>query len=258
MHSYAQINIQLYNQMRAREYSQSEISAVHRVYMDSLPLLSGRFRPSGKPLQDHLIGTASILAARRAPLKFLLVAILHAAHDEGDFGALANLSASSKRGQLKKLLDDESEILLAAYAHFEWNTQAILRAAENFEALSATERDVIFLRLANDLEDNLDKAVLFCPNRDERLEYLKNCGSAMVKMATLLHQDSLAEELASSHAAQLNANLENFPIATAYENSWLAPPRSHRKQVLHAAAPPILHHAERVSRKIRRVLGAKK
>jgi (p)ppGpp synthase/HD superfamily hydrolase len=258
MHSYAQINIQLYEQMRCREYSQSDIIAVHRAYSHALQWMSGRFRPSGKPLQDHLVGTASILVERRAPLKLLIVAILHAAHEEGDFGALANLSAQAKQRQIESALNSEAAALLTAYANFAWNTQAILRAAENFENLSDRERDVIFLRLANDLEDNLDEAVLYCPNREVRLEYLKKCGPAMVKMATLLDQHTLADELARSHCAQLETeNRQDFPIATAHGSSWIAAPLSHRKRFLHALAPPILHNARRGARKVRRVLAAK-
>lgn len=259
MHPYAQINIQLYNQMRREEYSVHEISFVHQVYMHALPWMSGRFRPSGKPLQDHLVGTASILAKRRAPLKFLVAALLHAAREEGDFGALTNLSPSAKQQQLQQLLDTEAATLLAAYANFAWNTQSILHAAENFDALSEIQRDVIFLRLANDLEDNLDEAVLLCSNRQERLQYLKTCGPAMVKMATLLNQAALADELTRSHAAQLDVkNLDDFPIATPHSNSWVAAPRSHRKKFLHATASPLLHNAGRVARKIRRTLNPKK
>lgn len=114
MHNYAQTNIQLFNQLRAAEYSHEDLVAVRRAYDLTQELLPGRFRPRGKPLHDHLIGTASILATLKAPRKLIIAGLLHAIYAHGDFGVAASWRFASQRQRIQSTLDAETEALIAA------------------------------------------------------------------------------------------------------------------------------------------------
>ena len=75
MHRYAQTNIQLYNQLQQQGYSVQELVQVRSTYELGITLMPGHFRPSGKPMETHLVGTASILAYLDAPLHLSLIHI---------------------------------------------------------------------------------------------------------------------------------------------------------------------------------------
>ena len=67
MHSCAQTNIQLFNQLRRDAYSDGDLNLVRHAYESAMVLFSGRFQPSGKSFIAHVVGTASILAWLRLP-----------------------------------------------------------------------------------------------------------------------------------------------------------------------------------------------
>ena len=59
--TYAQSNLQLFNQLIANGYSESELVCVVNAYKLIMNLFTGIFRSSGKTFLAHLIGTASVL-----------------------------------------------------------------------------------------------------------------------------------------------------------------------------------------------------
>jgi (p)ppGpp synthase/HD superfamily hydrolase len=261
MHSYAQTNIQLYNQLQRQQYSLEDIVEVRRVYDLMIRLMACRNRPSGKPMETHLVGTASVLATLRVPLKVILVGLSHAAYAAGDFGVARNWNLAAKRKQTQGVLDAQTEELLATYNSFAWTSNSILEVHRDLTALTPLEREVIVIRLANDLEDNLDFAILYCPNRQDRLNYLRRCGPAMQEMAATLGFPALEAELRLWHNLLLSAKLEDFPIATSHNTEWGFLPRSCRKRVPAFVGDTVMVSGRSLYRKVRsrarRILSAK-
>ena len=97
MHSYAQTNIQLFNQLRHGGYSNTELSLVRDAYELAMDLFTGRYQPSGKPFVAHVVGTASILASLRLSAQVVAAGLLHNVYEQGDFGNGRNGFSKAKR-----------------------------------------------------------------------------------------------------------------------------------------------------------------
>src|SRR5919106_5061667 len=161
---YAQTNLQLYTQLRRAGYPDAQLTLVRSGYDLARRLCTASFRGSGKPLLAHLVGTASILASMRQPATVVTAGLLHAAYALGDFGDGRLGMTEPKRDRLRQTVGAEVENLVARYTAFDWNKHTIPSIRERVESLSPIERDVLVIRLANELEDHLDFGVLYCGN----------------------------------------------------------------------------------------------
>jgi hypothetical protein len=82
--SYAQTNIQLFNQLHCnRYYSDTDLKSICNAYSFARKLFAGLVRGSGKPFMCHLVGTASILASLNAPIQVVTAGLLHASYIYG-------------------------------------------------------------------------------------------------------------------------------------------------------------------------------
>ncbi len=192
---YAQTNLQLWLQMRA-QYSLDELALLARCYETAMQLFSGQYRPSGKPFVAHLVGTASILAADAAPAPLVAAGMLHASYEYGDFGSA---EMSLRRAMLRGGSTDEIETLVHDYWRTPWNEETMRR-------LDALPTSVRWLRLANELEDLLDAAMLFVLDtawlenfRERHVDALAQAAAALgaPRLASALRQ-AVAEASAGS------------------------------------------------------------
>jgi len=67
MHTYAQTNVQLFNQLRRDGYSNNELSCIRNAYEHAKRLFTGLFLASGRTQIAHVVGTASILGSVHLP-----------------------------------------------------------------------------------------------------------------------------------------------------------------------------------------------
>jgi (p)ppGpp synthase/HD superfamily hydrolase len=193
---YAQTNIQLFNQVRRQGYSSDDVALISHGYRFSLPLFSGRFRVSGKTFFAHLIGTASILASQGVDGALVTAGLLHAAYTHGDFGDGGRGLSDDKREQVRGLLGDRVEEYVARYAGFRWDAQSIPSIPAGVSSMDQADRDVITIRLANELDEYLDLGMLYgAGNRQRLIDYTKTTGPILVEIATRLGWPRLAEEL---------------------------------------------------------------
>jgi hypothetical protein len=160
--SYAQTNIQLYNQLLREGYKKSELRSVRSAYDLATQLFTNGFRPSGKPFLAHLVGTASILVSLHAGAAVVVTGLLHAAYDHGEFGDGSRGATPSKRRRLQRAVGKETEELVKAFTDFLWNKKTIPLVARSLDTLSPCYRRVLLIRLANELEDYLDLGILYC------------------------------------------------------------------------------------------------
>jgi hypothetical protein len=226
---YAQTNLQLHHQLVILGYSaadQEYIASAHQLGAD---LFSGQYRGSGKPFIAHLVGTASILAAMKMSPPVLAAGLLHAAYDQGDFGLGLLRRHPDKRAELKSVIGAEAEDYIQRYFVLRWTDDVIAGLHARVDGLSPTDRLVVVIRLANELEDYLDSGVLFCGNSDARLARLVRIAEDHVTLARQLGQPGLADELAHAFA---DARGGAVPSGVRNQNghSRVRPPRSYARK----------------------------
>ena len=182
-HSFAQTNIQLINQLKY-DYTSSEIDEVLRGYELACDLFSGIFRGSGKPFLAHAIGTASIVAALSAPTHMVNAALLHAAYTHGRFGSRNRGTSPLNRQRVRDAVGKQSEELVLRYTNLGWRGTAVIpRIVQDFANFSQFDRDVLRMRLANELEEYLDLGILYCEDANKRIQFSELYGRYMVDLA---------------------------------------------------------------------------
>jgi amino acid adenylation domain-containing protein len=209
-HSFAQTNVQLINQLK-NGYTDSEISEVQVGYELACSLFSGIFRGCGKPFLAHAVGTASIVAALDAPIQSVTAALLHAAYASGNFGFKGGGASTANRKRVRNAVGVESEQLILRYTDFTWRSRAAIpRILQGFPALSKTDRDVLLMRLANELEEYLDLGILHCEDAEKRIQFCEIYGSYMVDLAGGLGIDRLSVWLAQAFDVAKRESVEQI------------------------------------------------
>lgn len=152
MFPYAQTNLQLYRQLTAEGYAAAEIGMVAGAHEVALRLFPGTYRGSGKPFLSHLVGTASVLASLRARTPVLVTGLLHAVYTHGEFGNGWRGMSDPKRAEIRRAVGGEIEDLIARYTRLLWSSRTIPEIRARLDTMTPVERDVLLVRLANELE----------------------------------------------------------------------------------------------------------
>jgi (p)ppGpp synthase/HD superfamily hydrolase len=205
--SYAQTNLQLYVEIREAGCSAADIEAIRVAYELALALFTGRYRGSGKPFLAHVVGTASILASIHARTPIVAAGLLHAAYSQGEFGNGWSGAAPGKRKRLRDAVGPEVEELVSRYTSLRWQADTIPKIHERLEALDSRGRDVLLVRLANELEDHLDLGALYCADAARRRDQASASLHLCVDMAKRLGYPELATALAQAFTENLAADV---------------------------------------------------
>ncbi|OGQ82748.1 MAG: hypothetical protein A3F90_06780 [Deltaproteobacteria bacterium RIFCSPLOWO2_12_FULL_60_19] len=228
MVSYAQTNVQLFDQLRREGYSNEEIACVRNAYEVAMRLFTGLFLPSGKPFLDHLVGTASILVALRAAVEVVAAGLIHAAYFRGDFGSIRTTISKAKREEIKNSVGAKVEEVVAGYDAMDWNSKSIPALRDNVDKLDRIDRYVLLIQLANELEHRMDFADLYSDSAERLQRYTERYLPSMIDMAHGLGFPSLAAELAQTFREAASGEI---PIeARSRSNqprSYLIPPNSY-------------------------------
>jgi (p)ppGpp synthase/HD superfamily hydrolase len=244
--TYAQTNLQLYSQLRAAGASNEDLQRVRAGYDLAMRLFTASFRGSGKPLLAHLVGTASILAAAGQSVDIVTAGLLHAAYALGDFGDGRLGMTDAKRARVRQAVGASVEDLVARYTAFDWNRNTIPRIRERVETLSPIERQVLVIRLANELEDHLDYGVLYCGNGEKRREYIRSPLNQSVDMARALGHTQLAAELDRAFRETVSTELP-LALRNPHDYTFVQPPASHSPRPK-VAVRRYLDHRPRLAR----------
>ena len=231
---YAQTNLQLFKQLRGAGYSDADLKLVRAAYDLGMRIFPASFRGSGKPLLAHLVGTASILVSVGQSPTVVTAGLLHAAYALGDFGDGRFGMTQAKRDRVRAAVGPAVEDLVARYTAFDWNKNTIPSIRARVGSLTPIERDVLVIRLANELEDHLDYGVLYCGNGEKRREYIRSPLNQSVDMARSLGLTTLASELEEAFRETLS---EELPAAlrTPHDYTFTQPPASHSPRLTVAA-----------------------
>ena len=227
MHTYAQTNVQLFNQLRSEGYSKEDRERVREAYEFAMRLFTGMFLPSGKTFIDHLVGTASVLASLQVRVELIIAGLIHAAYLHGNFGGIRKGISNATRKQVRLAVGSDVEKYVVRYELMPWDPSIFLTLRDNIDNLDPLDRDVLLMRLANDFEHNLDFGSLY---RDNWYGYIKEHGSVMVSMAEKLGFSSLSAEMAQVFTKIVSTRL---PLEPRIENSqpaaYLVVPKSYHE-----------------------------
>lgn len=203
---YAQTCIQLWNELEALGWDDRDLALVHRCYGLSMQLFAGWYRSSGKTFISHLVGTASILAGIGEPSRTVGAGILHAAYANGDFGdGKLHRATPGRRRVVREAVGGEVEELVAAYHALQWTPEKMAALTGSASALADLETRVVLIRLANELEENLDFGLPYC-GESKRHDYAGHRSEALVNLAVAIEQPRLAAELEAAHRATASAH----------------------------------------------------
>ena len=169
-----QTNIRLYNDLLSRGYRDADMRSIRAAYDQSMWLFSSRFRASGKPFLAHAVGTAGILGLLQAPAPVLATGLLHAAYTHGDFGDGRTGLSEAKRAHVRRTVGDEVEGLVARYTALAWGESAVRALRGRVGGMSTDERAVLLVRLANELEDHLDRGITYCGDAEHRRQLIRS------------------------------------------------------------------------------------
>jgi len=227
---YAQTNIQLYNQLRKLEYSVDDLALIRNAYELAVQLFTSRYRRTGKTFLAHVVGTASIVAFLQQKPALTAAALLHAAYTHGDFGLAKKSITSLKRKQLIRKVGSKVETYVAKYSELRWNAHAARNIQKQLDTLTGLERDVLLMRLANELEDHLDCSAVYRYDAEKYREKLDEKRKLLASLSQALSVPLLTEEINRVFAECMDSSVvtELLPQDSRRHNFFI-PPRSYWK-----------------------------
>jgi hypothetical protein len=177
----AQTNLQLYNQLVASSWSAEDLGRVRAAYEFADRMFVGVRRASGKPFIAHLVGTASVVADVDGRPDVVLAALLHSVYTGG--GSEISRKAPG-RSTIRRVAGTATEALIYEYATSPWGPDAFADANANAATFDRTRRDVLLLRLANEVDERADLGTQY----GDKGAFLRDGEDALPPMAVLADQ----------------------------------------------------------------------
>jgi (p)ppGpp synthase/HD superfamily hydrolase len=202
MRSFALTYPQLMNQAIRAGVDADQLARLRATHERAERLADGVYRPQGEPFLCHLVRTASIVLEEGQPLPVVQAALLHAAYSlRRRVG-----SASGRRARLRSAVGPEVEQLVFAYDQLPWNSAARLeRHVEAFAGYDQTTRWVVLMRLANELEDHLDRSAAYASTDLARRRL--QCRDGCLALARAAGSSALVGELREAFDGQCDPPL---------------------------------------------------
>ena len=121
------------------------------------------------------------------------------------------------------------------YDQLLWNTQKIRTIHDNLADLDSVDREVLVMRLANELEHQLDFGGMYYAESEKGQEqyqrYMKSYGPMLVSMAERLGFSSLAAEMAQVFKDIISTHIPVEPwIRSKHQVAYLVVPKSYRER----------------------------
>ncbi len=199
MRDFALTYPQLMNQALGQGFDEPSLGRLRAAYDFALKFFDGFYRAQGVPFICHLVRTASIVLAEKQAPEAVMAALLHSAYM---FGAPA-----SRRAQLKQKAGEAVESLVSAYTEFPWRAEKTVQThLEKLPGYSLQTRQVLVMRLANELEDHLDEAMVYRGVFPYQ-EWIETRGKTIIELARRMERKELAEELEQNFKTTLMRSL---------------------------------------------------
>jgi hypothetical protein len=166
---------------------------------------------------DHFVGTASVVAATGGRPAVVRAALLHNAYRQA--GVNAKL-----RDEVRQVIGAEAEGLVFAHQTFPWDAAAVRGLLGRVDEVRGQERDLVVIRIANEVDDLADLGRLH--SGQVRLDL-----GPVVELAEGLGESHLAAALTSAVAAEDQAVEVEPGLVSPGDRPVLVPSRSHRPRL---------------------------
>lgn len=255
MISYAQTNVQLFNQLQHDGYQDAGLRLIADAYFLATRLFTTRCEPSGKCFIAHVVGTASILSAQRVPAELVAAGLVHNVYRNGDFGDYRRKITPARRSRIRNTLGEAVEQYVYRFASRRWNPAGLRETHARLPAMQELDRRVVLLYLADQLEKHLGREILYRRDYEQQCRYYQRFGPLLVDMARQLGYSSLADQLQEALRETLTATV---PVALRSSDSrrfshLFIPASCRSKRLIPAllAAPRSIRRMLRTSQKRR-------
>ena len=246
MRDYAITYQQLIRQAVAQGLSDDELIRIRNGYDVAVRITDGLYRKQMVPFICHLVRTSSIVMHETRELAPILASMLHAVYFLNIF------SRSTRRGPrqsdrvfLKDTVGGEVERLIADYSQFRFGEEEATYWAAPDRVLDDRTKQLLMMRLADELEDHLDAAESFVPAGKFRagdttygvpfVELAGRLGLHAIaedfhEALKLNHEMRLPEEILSPHGSSFELR-NRLWTASPIERTmnWLRRLRHHRR-----------------------------
>jgi len=156
-----QTNLQLYRTLTNCGYDETSLAHVRAAYDLARQLFAGRYRPSHKTFDAHLIGAAGALALWRQPEPVVIAGLLHSAYLYGNFGDGARGITPQRQQAIRQVVGDDAEGIIAAYTTRRW-PESLSELKRQFEAKEVS-KGLVAVKLADVCDESVDGGWRFAP-----------------------------------------------------------------------------------------------
>lgn len=213
----------------AQGRNRQELKLLKAAYELGEKLFDGQYRGQGVPVICHLVRTAGILLSEKEPMDTIIAGLLHAAYMMGQFpdGQCGGMSKPHRR-YLKSVIGKNAEELIAVYQQMPVHSSRLMDEHLNgVETYSVLKRQALKIRVANELEDYLDYAMVYRGAAPFE-SYIEEWGWKMVELGRKLGIKETAGALDFNFKAHLNHGIPTY-IRRDYKGVYEHPERLWQK-----------------------------
>jgi len=214
--------VQLLNQLEGQGYAPPDLRQVRAAYDLAIALYTCQYRSSGRGLIDHAVHTASILAALGSEPALIAAMVAHAVYLHGDFGTRLRRITASKRVRVRANLGSAAEELTYRYAGLDWRRSTIAALRDEIPTLTV-ERQLLLMRLADQLDIYATRDVLYCDNLAQRVAWARDVGPLIVALADEVDRPHLADALRRAYSDCIASATGADPLAPAWRDGVRTP-----------------------------------
>ncbi len=214
---------QLMSQAIARGKSEQDLVCLRKAYETAESLFDGLYRGQHAPFICHAVRTASILLAEEALIEVVAAGLLHAAYTVGCFSDFYHGKATdAHRQEINQAVGEETELLIFDYDRCAWyEKECIQDHMDHIAGYTEHQKNLILMRLANELEDYLDLGMAYRGDFPFRKK-IEDYGDKAIELAHFLGHWQLASELGQVFDAHLKAKLPDVAV-TNQKSSYQLP-----------------------------------
>jgi (p)ppGpp synthase/HD superfamily hydrolase len=244
---------QLITQAMALQLRDEDILRLRFAYDLAERMFDGLYRSQGSAFINHLVRTASIAMAHGCNTDTVLASMLHSAYMLDCFTMSRRRKPGPRdRSFLAGSVGPAVEDITWEYSRLEWGRpEPIETHLRNIPDYDQVKRSVLAIRLANELEDYLDLAVLYRPKYSYR-NRIDTMGKLCMEMADRLCMPDLGQALQSAYTESLTHTIPDVVVRN-HINAYEMPRRHFQERSI-----PV-QLAYRIARKLKsRLLSSRK
>ena len=203
--------------------SERDLVYLRKAYETAESLFDGLYRGQHVPFIGHVVRTASILLVEQASIEVVGAGLLHAAYTVGCFSDFYHGKATdAHRQEIRQVVGPETELLIFDYDQCSWyQKECVQDHVDHVASYTLHQKNLILMRLANELEDYLDFGMAYRGTFPFRKK-IEDYGDKTIKLAHFLGHWQLANELEQVFDAHLSANLPEV-VLTNQKTSYQLP-----------------------------------